>query len=219
MAGLIAGIIVGLVLRARLSDGTLAQAATAGALAGAVAGVLVVLGAVLRATLLDRLTGQPASSLSTGLIAGSLGLVLAVGLAAWLSASGTLPGQAASISLWATLGLIIAIYPFLDSAIGLGWIGTVIISLTYILLALGLNIVVGYAGLLDLGYAAFFAIGAYTNALLNSGHLANQIPGYQFRLSFWLVIWVAAAAAAIFGLILGAPTLPLRGDYLAIVTL
>src|SRR5262249_32123144 len=78
--------------------------------------------------------------------------------------------------------------------------------------------VVGYAGLLDLGYAAFFAIGAYTAGMLSSTHLSGQF-GSNFQMSFWLVIWIAAAVAALFGLILGAPTLPLRGDYLAIVTL
>lgn len=86
----------------------------------------------------------------------------------------------------------------------------------YVLLALGLNIVVGYAGLLDLGYAAFFAIGAYTIGILSSKQFEVQTG---FSLSFWLVIWIAAAVAAVAGIILGAPTLPLRGDYLAIVTL
>ncbi|MBI3741717.1 MAG: branched-chain amino acid ABC transporter permease, partial [Chloroflexi bacterium] len=84
--------------------------------------------------------------------------------------------------------------------------------LIFVLLALGLNIVVGYAGLLDLGYAAFFAIGAYTTGLLSS-------PQIGLHVNFWLAIWVAAAIAAFSGIVLGAPTLPLRGDYLAIVTL
>jgi len=79
-------------------------------------------------------------------------------------------------------------------------------------MALGLNIVVGYAGLLDLGYAAFFAIGAYATGMVAS-------PQHGILLSFWIAIWIAAASAALFGIILGAPTLPLRGDYLAIVTL
>ncbi|MEA2684301.1 MAG: branched-chain amino acid transport system permease protein [Chloroflexota bacterium] len=82
----------------------------------------------------------------------------------------------------------------------------------FILLALGLNIVVGYAGLLDLGYAAFFAIGAYTYAILASSH-------YNIHLAFWPLLLIAAIVAALFGVILGAPTLRLRGDYLAIVTL
>ena len=82
----------------------------------------------------------------------------------------------------------------------------------YTLLALGLNVVVGFAGLLDLGYAAFFAIGAYTTASLASSAHGIHLP-------FWVLIFIGAAVAALFGAILGAPTLRLRGDYLAIVTL
>ncbi|HEV7680139.1 MAG TPA: hypothetical protein VGQ42_16380 [Candidatus Dormibacteraeota bacterium] len=82
----------------------------------------------------------------------------------------------------------------------------------YVLLALGLNVVVGFAGLLDLGYAAFFAIGAYTTAsFAGSAH--------DFHLPFWILIFLGAAVAGLFGAILGFPTLRLRGDYLAIVTL
>ncbi len=82
----------------------------------------------------------------------------------------------------------------------------------FVLLALGLNVVVGLAGLLDLGYAAFFAIGAYTYAYGASGFTGLDIP-------FWPMLLVGALVAAVFGLLLGAPTLRLRGDYLAIVTL
>jgi ABC-type branched-subunit amino acid transport system permease subunit len=82
----------------------------------------------------------------------------------------------------------------------------------WVLLAIGLNIVVGMAGLLDLGYAAFFTIGAYTYAYGASPFAQNHIP-------FWPMLIIGAAVAAIFGLLLGAPTLRLRGDYLAIVTL
>jgi ABC-type branched-subunit amino acid transport system permease subunit len=82
----------------------------------------------------------------------------------------------------------------------------------YILLALGLNVVVGLAGLLDLGYAAFFAIGAYSYAILAS-------PFYGIHVPFWPMLIVGAVVAALFGIALGAPTLRLRGDYLAIVTL
>jgi ABC-type branched-subunit amino acid transport system permease subunit len=91
----------------------------------------------------------------------------------------------------------------------------------YVLLALGLNIVVGFAGLLDLGYVAFYAIGAYTVGVLRGGLLADVngkahvVPVY----SWWLVLPLAAVIAAFFGVLLGAPTLRLRGDYLAIVTL
>ena len=87
----------------------------------------------------------------------------------------------------------------------------------YVLLALGLNIVVGYAGLLDLGYAAFFAIGAYAMGLLNSPAVGSPLYGYAW--SFWLCIWIAAAVSALLGTAIGAPTLRVRGDYLAIITL
>ncbi len=82
----------------------------------------------------------------------------------------------------------------------------------FVLLALGLNIVVGFAGLLDLGYAAFFAIGSYAFAMLASPQFGIHVP-------FWLLLFVASGIAAVFGILLGAPTLRLRGDYLAIVTL
>lgn len=82
----------------------------------------------------------------------------------------------------------------------------------FVLLAIGLNVVVGFAGLLDLGYAAFFAIGAYTYAYGASPFSGLDIP-------FWPMLLVGAIVAAMFGVLLGAPTLRLRGDYLAIVTL
>ena len=82
----------------------------------------------------------------------------------------------------------------------------------FVLLALGLNIVIGFAGLLDLGYAAFFAIGSYTFAMLASPQFGIHVP-------FWVMLFVASGVAALFGILLGAPTLRLRGDYLAIVTL
>ena len=89
----------------------------------------------------------------------------------------------------------------------------------YVLLAIGLNIVVGYAGLLDLGYAAFFAIGAYTVGMFASGQLYGSPLHHEIHLPFWLLLFVGMLAAASFGALLGAPTLRLRGDYLAIVTL
>ncbi len=82
----------------------------------------------------------------------------------------------------------------------------------FVLLALGLNIVIGFAGLLDLGYAAFFAIGSYAFAMLSS-------PQFGIHFPFWVMLFLASGIAAIFGILLGAPTLRLRGDYLAIVTL
>ena len=89
----------------------------------------------------------------------------------------------------------------------------------WVLLAIGLNVVVGFAGLLDLGYAAFFAIGAYTYALLASDQLGASPLHHSVHLPFWMLLFVGMFVAAGFGALLGAPTLRLRGDYLAIVTL
>ncbi|MDN4592286.1 ABC transporter ATP-binding protein [Xenophilus aerolatus] len=108
---------------------------------------------------------------------------------------------------------------------GNAWVRIVDIALLYVLLALGLNIVVGYAGLLDLGYVAFFAIGAYLYALLGSSQLTDNFAALKamfpngFHTSLILVIPAALALAGLLGVMLGAPTLKLRGDYLAIVTL
>jgi len=82
-------------------------------------------------------------------------------------------------------------------------------ALIYVVVALGLNIVVGLAGLLDLGYVAFYAVGAYSYALLN----------YHFQVGFWAALPIGGALGFLFGIILGFPVLRLRGDYLAIVTL
>src|SRR5712692_6074785 len=111
------------------------------------------------------------------------------------------------------LGVALALLPFLVGA-GLGrtWVRILDFTLLYILLALGLNIVVGYAGLLDLGYVAFYAVGAYLYALLAS-------PQFGLHLPFWLILPLAPVVTASVGVLLGAPTLRLRGDYLAIVTL
>ena len=93
------------------------------------------------------------------------------------------------------------------------------------LLALGLNIVVGYAGLLDLGYVAFYAVGAYLFGLFASGHLTETFPAIQamfpngLHLPWWAALPLGAMVAGVAGVLLGAPTLKLRGDYLAIVTL
>src|ERR1043165_8482254 len=102
--------------------------------------------------------------------------------------------------------------PFALAAVGTAWVRITNYAILYILLALGLNIVVGFAGLLDLGYIAFYAVGAYVYALLASPHFGLHLP-------FWIILPLGAGIAALFGLLLGAPTLKLRGDYLAIVTL
>ncbi len=100
----------------------------------------------------------------------------------------------------------------LQIGLGRSWVRIADLALLYTLLALGLNIVVGYAGLLDLGYIAFYAVGAYVYALLDS-------PQFGLHWPLWAVLPLGAASAALFGVLLGAPTLRLRGDYLAIVTL
>ena len=100
-----------------------------------------------------------------------------------------------------------------------GLVGLVADAGVWVLLAIGLNVVVGFAGLLDLGYAAFFAIGAYTYALFASSQLGSTPLHHSFHIPFWIMLFVAMFVAAGAGALLGAPTLRLRGDYLAIVTL
>ncbi|CAN1567579.1 LivM ABC-type branched-chain amino acid transport system, permease component [Burkholderiaceae bacterium] len=125
---------------------------------------------------------------------------------------------------WLILGLALVL-PLVLQSFGNAWVRIADMSLLYVLLALGLNIVVGYAGLLDLGYVAFFAVGAYLFGLMASPHLTETFPLIAtlfpdgLHMSLWLVLPLAAGLAGLFGLLLGAPTLKLRGDYLAIVTL
>ena len=123
----------------------------------------------------------------------------------------------------AALGLLIL--PLILQDFGNAWVRIADMSLLYVLLALGLNIVVGYAGLLDLGYVAFFAIGAYMYGLLASPQLTENFAWIAamfpsgMHMPLWVVIPAGAGLAGFFGVLLGAPTLRLRGDYLAIVTL
>ena len=140
------------------------------------------------------------------------------------------------------LALLLALaFPFVVSQYGNSWVRIMDQAMLYVMLALGLNIVVGFAGLLDLGYIAFYAVGAYITGLLASPQFAtvlesliNQYPiagqtliallGPEvaksgIHLSLWVIVPLGAGVAALFGALLGAPTLKLRGDYLAIVTL
>ncbi len=112
------------------------------------------------------------------------------------------------------LPLIVLVPPLSTFQPQIVWVDGFALSGVYILLALGLNIVVGLAGLLDLGYAAFFAIGSYTFAFAASPQAITHL-----NISFWPMLVIGALVAALFGTLLGAPTLRLRGDYLAIVTL
>ena len=141
----------------------------------------------------------------------------------------------------ALLGMVLLAFPFIAANFGNSWVRIMDFALLYIMLALGLNIVVGFAGLLDLGYIAFFAVGAYMTGLLASPQFAALLESvvYQYpilgewliavmgpeitqtgiHLSVWVIVPLAALTAGFFGALLGAPTLKLRGDYLAIVTL
>jgi branched-chain amino acid transport system permease protein len=130
------------------------------------------------------------------------------------------------------LGVIAVLLPFFFAS-GSGFIDDATLALAYVVMALGLNIVVGFAGLLDLGYVAFFAIGAYVMGWYGSGFfdsinhgkglhvavggVAATVPG--IHLNFLLILIIAALFAALAGAIIGIPTLRLRGDYIAIVTL
>ncbi|MES2755779.1 MAG: ABC transporter ATP-binding protein [Pseudomonadota bacterium] len=149
------------------------------------------------------------------------------------------PRQAYASMAILLIGLMI--FPFVAAQYGNSWVRIIDIALLYIMLALGLNIVVGFAGLLDLGYIAFFAVGAYLTGLLASPQFAmllESIVNYNptignalvslmgpeitqngIHLSVWIIVPLAALVAGFFGALLGAPTLKLRGDYLAIVTL
>ena len=114
---------------------------------------------------------------------------------------------------YAAIAIVLVALPFvIDATLGRAWVRIIDIALLFVMLALGLNIVVGFAGLLDLGYIAFFAVGAYCYALLAS-------PQLGVHWSFLVLLPLGALVAAVFGVTLGAPTLKLRGDYLAIVTL
>jgi branched-chain amino acid transport system permease protein len=116
------------------------------------------------------------------------------------------------VAAFIALGIFLLILPFLAGMLGQAWVRILNVTLLYVMLALGLNVVVGVAGLLDLGYVAFYAVGAYTWSLLASQHFNLHYP-------FWVLLPLGAFLAALAGLMLGAPVLKLRGDYLAIVTL
>ncbi len=126
---------------------------------------------------------------------------------------------------WVLGGIALLVLPLILQYFGNAWVRIADLALLYVLLALGLNIVVGYAGLLDLGYVAFYAVGAYIFALLASPHLADNFAFVAamfpegLHISLWLVIPLALVVAACTGVLLGIPVLKLRGDYLAIVTL
>jgi branched-chain amino acid transport system permease protein len=134
-------------------------------------------------------------------------------------------GRCTAYAAATLIALALALLPFAVGVFGDSWVRILDFALLYVMLALGLNVVVGYAGLLDLGYVAFYAVGAYLYALLSSPHLTTHFDWIAatfpqgLHAPVWLVVPLSAALAAVFGVLLGAPTLRLRGDYLAVVTL
>ena len=126
---------------------------------------------------------------------------------------------------WILGAVALLVLPLVLQYFGNAWVRIADLALLYVMLALGLNIVVGYAGLLDLGYVAFYAVGAYMFGLLASPHLTENFAWFAatfpqgLHMSLWMVIPVALVLAACTGVLLGIPVLKLRGDYLAIVTL
>lgn len=120
-----------------------------------------------------------------------------------------LPAWARPLPFLAFL-VLVPFIPFFDEP----WLRVFVLVAIYIVMGLGLNVVVGFAGLLDLGYVAFFAAGAYT-----IGVMSSPASPFELEMNFWLVLPLAVIFAALLGLLLGLPVLPLRGDYLAIVTL
>ena len=129
------------------------------------------------------------------------------------------------LSTYLVCGIGLLILPLIAQQFGNAWVRIIDIALLYVLLALGLNIVVGFAGLLDLGYVAFYAVGAYMFGLLASPQLTETFPAIAalfpngLHTPWWVIIPLGAVLAGAAGVLLGAPTLKLRGDYLAIVTL
>ncbi|BEV70693.1 MULTISPECIES: ABC transporter ATP-binding protein [unclassified Paludibacterium] len=117
------------------------------------------------------------------------------------------------LGIYIASAIVLAVLPFVVGGfLGNSWVRIVDFALLYIMLALGLNIVVGFAGLLDMGYIAFYAVGAYSYGLMSS-------PQFGLHWPFYVTIPLGAVFAACFGLMLGTPVLRLKGDYLAIVTL
>jgi branched-chain amino acid transport system permease protein len=187
-------------------------AARIGANAGLSLGLWLLIATIIEGLIIRPLSGQTQIDFAQMLLSGILALAVTTLAGGVMGLLQSLPSPRRQQATLVTLAFILIIFPFVDQLAKTSWIATSIEILIYVILALGLNIAVGFAGLLDLGYAAFFAIGAYTTGLLSS-------PQLNIAWNFWLVLPIAAVVAAIFGVILGAPTLRLRGDYLAIVTL
>ncbi|MBD2775608.1 branched-chain amino acid ABC transporter permease [Iningainema sp. BLCCT55] len=183
-----------------------------GASSGFILGMWLLVASCVQGLIVRPISGQVAFGIFDVLLLGGAASVVAVLASSLMGALQGLPETRRHHAVWITVIFILLVFPLVDQVAQTNWIAAVVQIQIFIILALGLNITVGYAGLLDLGYAAFFAIGAYTTGLLSS-------PQVNLEWNFWLVIWIAVAVSAVAGIVLGSPTLRLRGDYLAIVTL
>jgi len=211
--GLFAGVGLGLALEGKLEKKSSMLSLIQQALPAAfVAAALLLAFSLIQNNFIQDAIGKRPAKADVFIPANIIGVVAMLGLSLLVVSFRGMNEKYEKTAKMILLALVAISFPFIDSFTGMRWTSNVIFALIFVILGLGLNIVVGYAGLLDLGYAAFFAIGAYTTGILSS-------PQHDISMNFWLVIWIAAAMASIWGLILGAPTLPLRGDYLAIVTL
>jgi branched-chain amino acid transport system permease protein len=210
--GAIAGIGLGYYLGGQTTAKTPFEAiksVLAPAFVGAI-GLLII--SIVNDLVIANAVGKTPNDSTTMIEANLVGVLSMLAFTLLVTAMHTLPARQKQAAQVALLSFVVISFPFADQFTSLRWTSQIIFALIFTILALGLNIVVGFAGLLNLGFAAFFAIGAYTTGILSS-------PQHGIFLNFWVVIWLAAAMAGLWGLILGAPTLPVRGDYLAIVTL
>jgi ABC-type branched-subunit amino acid transport system permease subunit len=214
VVGLLGGVLLGFMFgsetpphgKSPASYTTIALAALIFGIITAVGGLIFDFGLADAAVLTDH---PPEVAVPSAVLTVVLAIFSAVGLA-YLQ---RIPDKRRSRRLtMLVLGILIVVFPFIDQATQIRWAASVVFAGIYVLLALGLDVVVGYAGLLNLGYAAFFGFGAYATAMLSSPQLNTHV-------NFWILLWVAAGVAALSGILLGAPTLGLRGDYIAIITL
>ncbi len=212
MMGAIAGLILGLTLGPKYKTATRQEAIRALLLPALVSGLVMVVISFFQNYILAPAAKMDVEFIDVVLAANIAGLLLLLLTTSVLGLIFTLPAPQQRVGVIIVIALFVIVFPFFDQITNLRWAAQIIFALMFVIMALGLNITVGFAGLLDLGSASFFAIGAYTTGILSS-------PQHNIHMDFWLVIWIAAAFASLWGLLVGTPTLRLRGDYLAIVTL
>jgi branched-chain amino acid transport system permease protein len=210
--GVLVGVTLGLALESKIQHDSPLNIAKQAFPAALTAAALMLALSLFQNFVVQEAIGRKVAKSGVFIPANIIGFLVVIGLSMLTVSFRGLDDKKEKWAKIILLAVVVIAFPFIDTFTGLRWTSNVIFALIFVILGLGLNIVVGYAGLLDLGYAAFFAIGAYTTGILSS-------PQHDIAMNFWLVIWIAAGMAALWGIFLGAPTLPLRGDYLAIVTL